>query len=93
MNNTVASVIKFFAVICFIILLIGGVALGNTYQTAYVDFNWPLAIGIWVSGGILCLVLFGIGEIISILQSIKNYAFLIQHYQENMIDDSDSKDN
>lgn len=98
MENTVAKVIKVFAVIYLILLLIGGIALGNTYQmqspeftyTVYLVFNWPLTIGVWISGSIIGLVLFGLAEAISILQEIKNDISII-HNQENIIGTSDSK--
>ena len=81
MKNRVANLCEITAVIMFIVAFIGGIIVSNQEIpsvslsgriTTETVFNWTMAFSIWLAGFISGLLLIALGEIITLLQDIKN---------------------
>lgn len=73
-NNTMANILKFIGnleIICGIIL---GIYLGDLFRTGYYgyDFNIALCVAVIVTGIITGIFILGFGEVVQLLQDIKN---------------------
>lgn len=80
MKNSTGQVIKVLSVIYLVLIFFGGIILaeafkvpssGYSYYQSY-DLNWSLAIGFWISGSVVSVVLFALSEVIFLLQGIKD---------------------
>lgn len=98
-SNKTASVLKATGVVVIIIAAIGGIVLGITNKmfvplysgSSYMkeQFNWILMIQTWVSGFAVGIVLFALGEMISLQQILVNKIVgKEQHEDEQVIQKS-----
>lgn len=80
MKNSTGRTIKIFSIIYLVLVLLGGIVLGvafkvpssrYSYYQSY-DFNWSFALGFWIYGSVVALILFALAEIIFLLQGIKD---------------------
>lgn len=73
-DNTIAIFLKIIGVATYITGFIGGFILGNielgTYYR-YTKLSWPVVISIWIAAIISGTFTIGFGEIISLLEAIK----------------------
>ena len=75
---------QIFAIVTYLIVFVFGILLGNLFPTCgtsstlyagsclATEFNTALMLGVWFLGIIICLFIFAIGHIISLLDSINN---------------------